>query len=393
MTAYYNDNDPKVVAVLRELIKRGLIADGIVDDRSILDVEPVDLAGFDQCHFFAGIGGWSYAARLAGLADTAPIWTGSPPCQPFSVAGRQIGRDDPRHLAPKFASLVRAGRPVLLFGEQVASSEVFGKVAGKSVKRAAEAPGWTWLDDLSNRLEAAGYAVGASDLPAAGVGAPHIRQRCFFGAVRLEHTTCDGWLQWRPRSNWWRPVGGCSDGGLADIDSGERGRVTDGPRRKFDGSKTGWQQSDGESECGGTNGGVADINNDRPQGRLPGWPDAEREGLDRSTRRDGATGGLADNHGRNASPEWQQRGGEHGLQPIDGQSGSEPERTRPDHDPWRDADWLFCRDERWRPVEPRSFPLAHGLPARVGRLRGYGNAIVPQVAAAFIEAFMEGLNQ
>lgn len=89
MIAYYNDNDKQVCAWLRELIKAGLIADGEVDDRSILDVEATDLAGFTQCHFFAGIGGWSYALRLAGWPDERPVWTGSPPCQPFSVAGRR----------------------------------------------------------------------------------------------------------------------------------------------------------------------------------------------------------------------------------------------------------------------------------------------------------------
>jgi DNA (cytosine-5)-methyltransferase 1 len=51
---------------------------------------------------------------------------------------------------------------------------------------------------------------------------------------------------------------------------------------------------------------------------------------------------------------------------------------------WSAADWLRCRDGKWRPVEPGTFPLADGLPARVGRLRGYGNAIVVPQAAAFI---------
>ena len=56
---------------------------------------------------------------------------------------------------------------------------------------------------------------------------------------------------------------------------------------------------------------------------------------------------------------------------------------------WATPDWLFCRDGKWRPVESGTFPLADGVPGRVGLLRGYGNAIVPQVAAEFIRAFME----
>ena len=74
---YYNENDPKAAAWLRELISRGLIAPGIVDERSILDVRSTDLSGYAQCHFFAGIGGWSYALRLAGWPDDRPVWTGT----------------------------------------------------------------------------------------------------------------------------------------------------------------------------------------------------------------------------------------------------------------------------------------------------------------------------
>jgi len=55
---------------------------------------------------------------------------------------------------------------------------------------------------------------------------------------------------------------------------------------------------------------------------------------------------------------------------------------------WRDADWLLCRDGKWRPVEPGAFPLAHGAPARVVRLRAYGNAINAKAAQAFIECLI-----
>ena len=56
-----------------------------------------DIAGYTQCHFFAGIGIWSYALRLAGWPDDRQVWTGSCPCQPFSAAGKGEAFNDERH--------------------------------------------------------------------------------------------------------------------------------------------------------------------------------------------------------------------------------------------------------------------------------------------------------
>ena len=67
MAAYYNEIDKFAAAWLRELIKDKLIADGEVDERDIRDVQPEDVHGFTQCHFFAGIGGWPLALQLAGI--------------------------------------------------------------------------------------------------------------------------------------------------------------------------------------------------------------------------------------------------------------------------------------------------------------------------------------
>src|SRR4051812_23802566 len=122
MGAYYNENDSKAAAWLRELIKRDLIAPGDVDERSITEVSPSDLTPYEQCHFFAGIGGWSLALRMAGVADSARVWTGSCPCQPFSDAGKNLGTADKRHLWPVFRELIRERRPSVVFGEQVASA-------------------------------------------------------------------------------------------------------------------------------------------------------------------------------------------------------------------------------------------------------------------------------
>ena len=165
MTAYYNEIDPYAAQWLRNLIEAGYIAAGVVDERSIEDVTPGDLRGFTQCHFFAGIGVWSYALRQSGWSDDRPVWTGSCPCQPFSDAGKSAGFDDERHLWPALFHLAEKCKPDIIFGEQVASKD-----------------GLAWLDLIQTDLEAAGYAVGALDTCAAGFGAPHIRQRLYWVA-------------------------------------------------------------------------------------------------------------------------------------------------------------------------------------------------------------------
>lgn len=168
--AYYNENDPFAAAWLRELIKRDLIAPGDVDERSIADVSAGDVAGYTQCHFFAGIGGWSYALRLAGWADDQPVWTGSCPCQPFSGAASQVdfgpkAKADIRHLWPVWWPLIRELQPNVVFGEQV-----------------KQAIGWGWLDEMALDFESASYAVAPIIVRSDAYQAVHERQRLYWVA-------------------------------------------------------------------------------------------------------------------------------------------------------------------------------------------------------------------
>lgn len=169
MTAYYNEIEPYAAQWLRNLIAAGEIAPGDVDERSIADVQPDDLRGYMQCHFFAGIGGWSLALRLAGWPDDRPVWTGSCPCQPFSRQGKQKGFDDPRHLWPEFKRLIAGVRPPVVFGEQVTASA-------------------DWLNAVRSDLGEVEYALGAIPIEAASAGAFTLRDRFWFVA----DTTCPG---------------------------------------------------------------------------------------------------------------------------------------------------------------------------------------------------------
>lgn len=333
---YYNEFDKGAAAWLRELINAKLIPFGYVDERSITEVTASDVQGFTQCHFFAGIGGWSLALQLAGVPASTRLWTGSPPCQPFSTAGKQLGQFDERHLAPVFLNLVSKCKPPVLFGEQVAAA------IGKS-----------WMCDLQTHLEGEDYAVGFAVLPACSVGAPHKRDRLFFGAHRLAHT----------RS------------------------ITDNKRREY--AQYRRQNETEQTGLGRCDVGMAHSDDTRPQGRER-VPERANE---QSTGAGSVENELAYSSQRRRGEECPDTGrrvvrnSEEGRTAGRSASGGD-NTTNSHHSFWSDADWLGCRDGKFRPVEPGTFPLGNGIPARVGRLRGYGNAIVPQVAAEFVKAFM-----
>lgn len=367
--AYYNEIDPFAAQWLRNLISAGLIPPGDVDERSIVDVRPADLRGYTQCHFFAGIAGWSLALRLAGWPDDKPVWTGSCPCQPFSGAGLRKGHEDERHLWPAFYGLIAECQPATVFGEQVASKD-----------------GREWLAAVRADLEKLGHAVGAADLCAAGGGAPHIRQRLFWVA----HAASAGSF-----SSAHRRVCGSEEGGWPRDGEPQRPGAAGGVAHAHgrDASTEGVQRG-GEHGQQPEDGGIGRLGNADRQGRDARQPAAEADRYrgaagpdggsfrlgDADRERKSALGGLC---GR-PDPELA-RGRE-----VDGLVGEiNVGWPGAHHGGWSDADWLFCTDGKWRPVEPGAFPLAHGVRGRVGRLRAYGNAIVPQVAACFIAAFQD----
>jgi DNA (cytosine-5)-methyltransferase 1 len=301
---FYNEWDKGAAAWLKELMNMQLIGNGVVNERSITDIQANELVGYRRLHFFAGIAGWELALQLAGWPEELPIVTASLPCQPFSVAGARKGKDDDRHLLPHFIELVKQCHWPIIFGEQVPGAIKHG-----------------WLDDLQHHLGMEGYTVGASVLTAAGAGAPHIRQR----------------LYWVAYTNGQQVI------------STNEGRF--------------YAKSSGSSRMGNA----------------------------------ALYGHAACEVGRGVSAGEAKRG----LQQFERSSAN-----------WSDCEWLYCRDNKHRPIKPGIKPLVDGLPkgmvrssdksaqinadetskAWAMRLKGYGNAIVPQVAAEFIKSFMSIAN-
>lgn len=331
MSNYYNENDPKAARWLIELMEQGAIPRGEVDERSIEDVSVTDLAGFTQHHFFAGIGGWSLALSLAGWPAGRSVWTGSCPCQPFSAAGKRAGVTDDRHLWPAWNWLIKQYRPDCIFGEQVASKD-----------------GIAWLDIVSTDLENQGYAFGPIVLPACSVGAFHKRERSWFVA----------------------DTNGGNASAQREQRSGQYGFISkNGPTRKLDDSdyRRSAIEKSGESSSESS---FPVANADRARSLscpLPGLHREEKSVGSRdveSQRSRSTDNGATDTESDGWIERW-----------------SEPN--------WRGAEWYRCKDGKYRAIESGIQPLAHGVSGRVGLLRGYGNAIVPQVAAEVIKAYRE----
>ena len=439
---YYNEVDAYAAQWLRNLIAAGHLPDGEVDERSITDVRAEDLKGFSRCHWFAGIGIWPLALRRAGL-DDLPVWTGSCPCQPFSAAGKQKGFEDERHLWPVWFALIAQCRPPIVLGEQVASA-------------------LAWLDIVSADLEGANYAIGTSDLCAAGFGGAHIRQRLYF--VANAH---DAGPQGRPRVPERAGERLAGPGSLAGgMGHPERGRPQGGDFAEDvstrgclpAGSAGGLDDATGARCCGPVAGSEGDP---RDEARLcvpcprcgqvglvteRSGSGSGTQGLDERSGDGGDVGrGLAQSDGRQrlgvADGEGRQRNGsqagrvegdslaaasgelcgladagcavlQSGVGSGDDTSTPGPAEGEARQLEWRGTgdcdggvagyahapllgrtpvDWLFCRDRKWRPVEPGTFPLVAEAPARVGRLRAYGNALDLGTAQGFVEAVAEAL--
>ena len=344
---YYNEFDKKSATWLRELIKQGLIPPGDVDERSITEVNPDEIRNYTQCHFFAGIGGWSRALQLANWPTNRTVWTGSCPCQPYSSAGKGKGDKDPRNLWPQFFCLIRQCEPDVVFGEQVASAINKG-----------------WLDGIQSDLEKENYACGATVLGAHSVGAPHIRQRLYWVANRQRR--------------------GRQHGGIGTILDGVCQTQQNLP-----------MPSEERSPCHGMANPRHTIREHK----------AEQKGGNQS---DGCcTTGLGN------PSSVRQCGG------VQNQTNQPAEMLgqRSEGNNWSKFDFVNCKDGKVRRVpvlEPvfhrmddgihpkldsrwawavfsasYGFPIATRFKGRTTIVKGYGNAIVPQVAAQFILAFKE----
>ena len=221
-------------------------------------------------------------------APSVDVLAGGFPCQPVSVAGRQLGKDDPRWLWPEFWRLIRILRPRVALLENVPGLFRHG------------------FGGIISDLAASGYDAEWDCIPAAAVGAPHRRDRVFIIATRC--------------------------GGVADPDRTARG-----------------------------------------QSRRASETLLESGAVERSRRRGSVLSPVAD-----PTSGGQPRPGEP-IHTGDSAASSEGE-TVESFNGGVSGIW---------PIEPAVGRVANGIPRRVDRLRGLGNAVVPQVAEVVGRRVME----
>lgn len=401
---FFNEIEPFAVGWLRTMY-----GDSQVDTRSITQVVPADVAGFRRVHFFAGIGGWELALQIAGWPEEREIWTGSCPCQPFSVAGKRGGTDDERHLWPEMFRLIRECHPATAMGEQVSSKD-----------------GLLWLDGVFDDLEAEGYTCWAVDTCAASVSAPHIRQRLYWVAYASKPERGRRPIPKGRRKRIQHAANGDTIDGLANATEARHARAGSGTTADRDGENPLPQRRVAQRESAGSGETRRLADAASPSGpqqlgeqRIGLWREAAAE--DATKRRelahwlehapsDGRERGMGDT--KHSRPQIGHPSG--GM--VEGETGA----TTIEAGPWSNAAIIRCRDGKSRTISPKpgDEPLAYGIPVkaghlvarlgelgfdsknakriianarrnRTGRLRGYGNAIVPQVAVEFIRSILE----
>ena len=301
------------------------------------------------------------------------IITGGFPCQPFSVAGKQAGTDDDRHLWPVMFRIIQELTPRWVIGE--------------NVKGLTNIQDGVVFETVCSDLEGAGYEVRAFNIPAAGVGAPHRRERIWIIAS-LVNANSDGSSA--------TTIGGSVEKTSNDDQEGqnktresertsrrERDENMEDSRRTLQSRTELRETNEDEVREGYANqhqrsGSPSESNVADTYARLSNgtYEEVQSRGQTFDTSSEGINDVANTESSNRHDNEAVTRDGGSSTQEVFGDGGSVP------------------GESTWWHTEPDVGRVAHGVPGRVYRLKGLGNSIVPKIAEeigrAIIEA--EGLN-
>ena len=300
------------------------------------------------------------------ISDTKKIdiITGGYPCQPFSVAGRKKGEEDPRHLWPEYFRLVKELRPTWVIGENVSGHIKLG------------------LDTVIQNLEDEGYAVRPFSISASSVGANHQRERIWIVA----HAKHNSDQQQVPRSNgeektvsekyWeehgqsWKPS---RTNSIRQQDNGHENVVNTDNFRSSQHTEATEETSRRRTETSFIS--TSDVEDTRQHSRgiepsrdqesiRPGSPEKTEWAADADKTSGSSEGGEITSTTSEVANSDSQRGRSWEANRQDAEDVREPSRR-----PW----------DGWWDIEPNVGRVAHGVSKRVDRLKSLGNSLVPSI--------------
>jgi len=262
--------------------------------------------------------------------DTVELITGGFPCQPYSVAGKQQGKKDDRHLWPEMFRIIREARPRWIIAENV--------------------PGIVnmELDQVLSDLESEGYTWETFIIPACAVDAPHKRNRVWVVAYSISPENTPKLIQsfryCKPKRRGieiWGKVTRQANGETDTNGPSGCGKIMADP----DNSPAKRQQQHGGEILSLSESKRFDLGGNNV-------PDPKKQGLSNG-RQTGIKTGTDEKNGEMAFPGFERCGG------------------------------------GWWAIEPAVGRVANGIPSRVDRLKSLGNAIVPQLAAVIMQGIKE----
>jgi len=224
----------------------------------------------------------NYERLKADGINSIDIITGGYPCQPFSIAGRKKGEEDPRHLWPEYFRLIKELRPSWVIGENVSGHIKLG------------------LDTVLENLESEGYSARTFSISASSVGAKHQRERIWIVANARQH---GGRIE---------PTGNSEGTGRGSLETTERSADTDTISRSSEGEETlansvelglekhGHSETTESIKRGET---MADTNVEGRQGRIHRGQNKEWESQQRYFGRNSATHGQQEQNWWDIEPE------------------------------------------------------------------------------------------
>ena len=297
----------------------GLESAGLVETVAFCDYEKfcqqVLKKHWPQVPIYGDVKELTHERLKADGINNIDIITGGYPCQPFSVAGSQKGEQDPRHVWPEMFRLIQELRPAFVIGENVSGHIKLG------------------LDTVLENLESEGYNARTFSISAASIGANHKRERVW----TLAYSNDKGIRARFGRSNY---------------DYEKKGRVWSFDRRRSESDDEWSNSSTTETEA-------LDVADTQSEGRRkPGHFNKEKRNKESSATQSQSSSSDGANTNSKRRRLWET--GSEDAEDV-GQSSRGQETLG------------------WWDVEPDVGRVGHGIPQRVDRLKGLGNAVVPQI--------------